>query len=866
MDIGSDTPHGSLQGSGLNSGLQAGLHNFGLQGLTKQDVIRRRAAGQGNDSKLQTSRSYVQIFRENLFTFINAAFFTISLVMILLGRWGDGILVVVVIFGGVLVNIYQELWAKRKLDRIALLSRPKATVIRDGAEDHIDPAEIVLGDILVARPGDQILVDGDVIGGGRIEVDESLLTGESDLIPKREGSTVYSGSFCVSGIACYEAQKVGSETVAYKLTSGARAYRQALTPLQREINLVIRVFMLIAIFLWILTAISFLSRDHSLNDLAQRAAVVAGLVPAGLLLAITLAYGLGAVRMLGQDVLIQQANAVESLSNVNVLCLDKTGTLTTNQLQLQAVQPLVGISGGEVDEDTVRSQLGMYAASVTAGNRTIEAIAAECPSQPYPILAEVPFSSARKWSAIAIAAPLSPLPVALSPVAPFTAAPAPVALPAGVYLLGAPEVLAPAAALTVDTLEQIQRSTEAGLRVVLFAFTPDQSALGDVERPQLPDALIPLAVLVFGDQLRPEAKATLDGFMQAGIAVKIISGDNPQTVAALAHQAGLGETVSVISGQDLSKLDDAQFAQAAQTYKVFGRITPDQKARLVTSLRKAGNYVAMIGDGVNDILSLKQASLAIAMESGSKATRGVADIVLLRDSFGALPHAFLEGQRIRNGIQDVLKLFMVRTLCVTLLIFATAIVTDSFPLENKQSAVVTLLGVGFPSMFVPIWSKPGVLPQRSLVRSMLHFIVPATLTLTLVALLVYLFYLVVAILDLPPGSTISRVNYDIPRSALVTILVLGELFLIPFLKPPTTAWVGGEPLSGDWRYSWVALILLGVYMVILVVPPMRNFFELFRLGTEHYLFIGLVAVEWCLILRMMWRTRFLDRFLGVDLS
>ncbi|HEY9647424.1 MAG TPA: HAD-IC family P-type ATPase, partial [Chroococcidiopsis sp.] len=567
---------------------------------------------------------------------------------------------------------------------------------------------------------------------------------------------------------------------------------------------------------------------------------------------------LGAVRMLGQDVLIQQANAVESLSNVNVLCLDKTGTLTTNQLQLQAVHPLAGMSGVagiagmEADEDTVRSQLGMYAASVTAGNRTIEAIAAECPSDPYPTLAEVPFSSARKWSAIAIA----PSPVALSPIA----------LPAGVYLLGAPEVLAPAASLTADTLEQIQRSTEAGLRVVLFAFTPDQSALGDVERPQLPDALIPLAVLVFGDQLRPEAKATLDGFMQAGIAVKIISGDNPQTVAALAHQAGLGETVSVISGQDLSELDDAQFAQAAQTYKVFGRITPDQKARLVASLRKAGNYVAMIGDGVNDILSLKQASLAIAMESGSKATRGVADIVLLKDSFGALPHAFLEGQRIRNGIQDVLKLFMVRTLCVTLLIFATAIVTDSFPLENKQSAVVTLLGVGFPSMFVPIWAKPGFLPQRSLVRSMLHFIVPATLTLTLVALLVYLFYLVVAILDLPPGSTISRVNYDIPRSALVTILVLGELFLIPFLKPPTTAWVGGEPLSGDWRYSWVALILLGVYIMILVVPPMRNFFELFRLGTEHYLFIGLVAVEWCLILRMMWRTRFLDRFLGVDLS
>jgi len=819
---------------------EAGVpHAFALHGLTDDEAIARRAAGQGNNVTLQSTRSYGQILRENLFTFINGVFFLLSLVMFLLRRPGDGFLVVVVIFGGVLINIYQEIWAKRKLDQIALLSRPKATVIRAGQEREIDPSEIVLGDVLLLRPGDQVVVDGAILGDGHAELDESLLTGESELVPKTAGEPVYSGSFCVSGTACYEAQKVGKDTFAYQLMAGARAFRNILTPLQREINVVIRVFVLIACFLWILIGISFLSQSYSLNDVAQRAAVVAGLVPAGLLLAITLAYGLGAVRMLGQQVLIQQANAVESLSHVEVLCLDKTGTLTTNHLTLEAVYPI------GIPEEELRSHLGAFAASLSATNRTSEAIAAVCPGHRRSPIAEVPFSSARKWSAIA-----------------FDDGPRP-----GTYVLGAPEVLLKAAPLPANWVSRMQRMTEEGLRVVMLAWSANWAALKETAAaPQIPPDLTPLGLLCFSDQLRPEAYETLQGFRQAGIAVKIISGDNPQTVAALAKQAGLSDRISLISGPELAGLDAAQFAQAAQAHTVFGRITPDQKAALVKALRKSGRYVAMIGDGVNDVLALKQAHLAIAMESGSKATRGVADIVLLRDSFAALPHAFLEGQRIRSGIQDVMKLFLVRVFCVTLLIFATAIVTDSFPLENKQSAVVTLIGVGLPTIFIPIWAKPAPTPRGGLVRSMLHFVVPATLSLTLVSLLVYLFFLVSAVLDLPPFQELRQVDYSLPRSALVTILILGQLCLLPFLKPPTRAWVGGEPYSGDWRYTLMAIALLGVYILIVALPPLREFFELSPLSVPGYLYIGLVAVEWCLLLRFIWRSRFFDRFLGVDLS
>jgi cation-transporting ATPase E len=337
-------------------------------------------------------------------------------------------------------------------------------------------------------------------------------------------------------------------------------------------------------------------------------------------------------------------------------------------------------------------------------------------------------------------------------------------------------------------------------------------------------------------------------------------------VAALAKQAGFVDA-HLVSGVELAAMDDAQFAQAALTANVFGRITPEQKARLVQLLRRQGHYVAMMGDGVNDVLSLKQANLGISMESGSKATRAVADIVLLKDSFEALPHAFLEGQRIRNGIRDTLAIFLVRVFCLALLIFATAMVTEGFPLVNKHSALVALFGVGLPTIFLPIWAKPGAQRRHhSVVRSLLHFIIPAIFSTTFTALLVYLLYLLAVILDLPPEATFNQDSYAEPRTALVTILILCQLFLVIFLKPPTTAWVGGEPLSGDWRYTLVVSGLMAGYWLLLALPPARRFFELTELGVLDCLFLNAVALEWCLILRAVWRSRFLDRFLGVNLS
>lgn len=813
-------------------------------GLTHDEVLRRRAAGQGNNVKIKTSRSYWEIFQENLITFINLVFFSLSGIMIALRRYSDAILVVVVILSGVIIGIVQEIWAKQKLDKIALLQRPTASVIREGQELEITPDELVLGDLLVLRAGDQILVDGVVFGEGKVEVDESLLTGESDLIPKVAGDHVFSGTTCVSGMAYFEATQVGTETVAYKLIIGARSFRKVLTPLQHEINVIIRTLLLVSCFLWLLVGISFFSRTYSFADIVQHAAVVAGLVPAGLLIAITVAYGTGAVRMLGQDVLIQQANAVESLSHVNVLCVDKTGTLTANQINLQTVHP-IGLTQAQLYD-----LLGNYALNTTAPNRTSEALSHACPGIAQTVSAEIPFSSARKWSAIA-----------------FASDPASGQTESHAYVLGAPEMLETSIDFTDEMRSVLQAGTTQGLRVLVFGQCPHSDWMNQ-EPLQLP-LLKPLGILYFSDQLRTNVAETLSQFRTAGVELKVISGDNPETVASLAKQAGLaidGE-LTVVSGLELDKMSEADFQQAALKSTIFGRITPEQKAALVKSLRDQKRYVAMIGDGVNDVLSLKQANLGIAMESGSKATRAVADIVLLKDSFASLPQALLEGQRIHNGIRDSLALFLVRIACVTILIFSIAMVTDSFPLLNKQSALLALYGVGLPTAAFPIWAVPGVVQKRrSLMRSLLHFVIPATITMTIVALFIYLLFLMRAILDLPPGADLSSADYALPRTALVTVLVFCHLLLLPFLKPPTRFFMGaGEPLCRDWRYTFSAILLAGLTLLTLMVPTLREFYELSPLSLTDILFLIAVALEWGLIQRAIWRSRFFDQFLGIDL-
>ncbi len=813
-----------------------------VYGLTDDEAEERRAHGQGNNVQFQTSRSYAQILRENVFTFTNDVLFGLGIVLVALGRPSDALVSVGVVLFNVIIGVFQEVRAKRTLDQIALLTRPRVNVIRAGHERAVDPSEIVMGDIVVARPGDQIVVDGQVIGNGHIDVDESLLTGEANLIHKTAGDPIYSGSFCVTGSALYETQKVGAESFANQLTASARTFRRVLTPLQREINLIIRVIVLIAAYFQVLLLIGSLLRNVPMVESVRMSVVIAGLVPNGLLLAVAVAYAMGAMRMSGKGALVQQANAVESLSHVDVLCLDKTGTLTANRLQLQAVHPM------RISEPELRAILGDYAASVSAGNRTSEAIRAACGGQRRPVRQEVPFSSVRKWSALAFDDAVHP----------------------GVYVLGAPEILSPHLRSSGDLEPLLGEWTARGLRVVLFAYSPEPAPLLDVAgEPALPDSLVPLGALSLSDELRPQARETLDGFAKAGVQVKIISGDSPDTVAALAQQAGLAADIGRVSGPTLAEMTEADFARAAEETTIFGRITPEQKEKLVRALREQGHHVAMIGDGVNDVLALKQADLGIAMQSGSQAARAVADIVLLNDSFASLPEAVGEGQRILNGMQSILKLFLTRILYFTLLLGSIGVL-GGFPFLPKQSSLVTVFTVGIPTVALAAWARPGKVQTRNLVRSLVHFILPAALTLTLAALLVYLAYFVPsarALSAMTPGmgeEEILRGALPIAQSALTTFAVLCGLLLVQFVELPTSVLVGAEKRNSDRRPVILSLALLAVYAVILIVPALGQFFDLAPLAATDYLLLAAGAVAWGLLVRWVWRTRVVERFLDVD--
>lgn len=811
-------------------------------GLSEAEAARRAAAGQAAGKPPQTGRTYRAIVRDNLLTFINLTLIGIGGVLIAMGLVKDAVLAAGLAVLNGLLGIVQEALAKRRLDKIALLSRARATVVRDGAPRTLDPSEIVIGDVLTVSPGDQIMVDGAVIGDGVIDVDESPLTGESDPVRKRPGDPVSSGSFCIAGSGFYEAQKVGAASFAGALTAGAKAARLPKTPMQRDVALLVRLLLLVAGTYLGLVLLGSAIHGTPFQDTVLAAAVVVGIVPSGLFLMITVTYSTAAVRLAGENALIQQVNAVESLSNVDVFCMDKTGTLTANRLQLVEVAPI------GLDADTAKRYAGFVAASASGGTKTTEALLAAAGGTLQTVCDEIPFSSARKWSAIALDGPEA----------------------RGVFVLGALEMLLPRLQ-GGDALAPPEGWAAQGRRVLLFAWQPVPAPLHDASgEPNLPVALRPAAWFAFTDELRPRLQETIAGFAQAGIDLKVISGDNPETVAALARQAGIATGERVLSGLELDELSDDEFADAVEATTVFGRITPAQKQRIVDALRARGHYVAMTGDGVNDVLSLKQANLGIAMQSGSQATRACADIVLLRDSFAALPHAFAEGQRIRNGLQSILEIFLTRVFAVAMIIAFVVVLQASFPFSPGHMTLLTLLTVGIPTFGLALWATPGILP-RNLFIAIVRFVVPAATLVALAALGVYLFYYFGISgregLDPDAGlSTTLSTATATARSALTTVMVLTGLWLILYAAPPTPWWAVCEEVTNERRPAYLALAMLPLYVLVMAVPSMRAFFGVTLLTWVDYVALVALSLGWGFLLRWVWKWRLLDRFFAVDLQ
>jgi cation-transporting ATPase E len=436
----------------------------------------------------------------------------------------------------------------------------------------------------------------------------------------------------------------------------------------------------------------------------------------------------------------------------------------------------------------------------------------------------------------------------------------------GVYILGAPEVLA--GFVQSEAVEPPAGWTERGLRVLLLAVSPTPARLHDAAgAPVLPAGLAPMAWLGLADELRPRSAETLAGFREAGIALKIISGDNPETVAALARRAGFTVDGKLVSGLDLATMDAATFEQTASESAIFGRITPKQKEQIVDALHRRGHYVAMTGDGVNDVLALKKADLGIAMQSGSQATRAVADIVLLHDSFSALPATFREGQRVRMGLQGVLSLFLTRTGVIVLTLFACAVVDTGFPLSPGHMSLQSLLTTGVPAFGLSLWAHARRPPQ-SLVRSLGAFVLPAALTLALAAFAVYAAFYLLHDFDLAAlrsaGPVPAPITVPLARDALTYVLVLAGVVLVPFACPPIRWFAVIADTDREWRPTLLAVSMLPLYVLVLAVAPLRDFFGTHVLDWSDYLVLGIVVALWIFVLRTAYRTRAFERYLGMS--
>ena len=605
------------------------------RGLTEVEA-RRRLGSRSGPAKEQSSRSYASIVRANVFTIFNLILVVFGVLVIAFGDARDALFVGVLV-ANTAIGIFQEVRAKRALDRLAALVQPTATVVRDGTRRNVQVDEVVVGDRVELQAGDQVVADGELVAATGLSLDESILTGEARPVDREPGQTVRSGSFAVEGTGAFVVTAVGADSYAARITGEARAFRHPRSPLERAMNRLLIVLVGVIVPLGSLLGYALWTQHAATREaVSKSAAAVVTLVPEGLILLASLTYAVAAIRMSRRGVLVQQLNAVESLASVDTVCLDKTGTLTEAK---PFVLDTVAADGAEPAE--IRSLLARYAASASSRNATLEAVAEALPGRPEQPDDEVPFSSRRRWSALRLGEER--------------------------LVLGAPELFALA-----GLAERAAEEASTGRRVVAFGRAPDLPREIAAEE-ETPRGLVLLGLVVIGEKLRPEARTTVEFFRRQGVELKVLSGDRPETVAAIAREAGIPLDGEPLDGRDL----DPERALGAP---VIGRITPEGKRAVVEALRLRGRYVAMVGDGVNDVPALKASRLAIAQGTGTQMARSVADLVLVDGDFAAVPAMVAEGRKLLRNLARVAKLFVTKSAFAAFLILSIGLTETAYPL------------------------------------------------------------------------------------------------------------------------------------------------------------------------------------------
>ncbi len=750
-------------------------HETPLTGLTAAEVQERVARGATNTSSERTSRTFGEIVRANVFTRFNAILGVLLVVILAVGHPQDALFGVVLV-SNALIGIIQELRAKRTLDQLAVLSAPQVRVVRDREVSEVGVDDVVLDDVVELRTGDQIAADGVVRATTALQVDESLLTGESDPVDKDVDDHVLSGSFVVAGSGQFQATAVGDDAYARKLAAEARRFQLARSELMDGINRILRyVTWAIPVVSVLLLVSQFNANDDWREAISGTVAGVVGMVPQGLVLLTSVAFGVAAVTLARRKVLVQELPAVEGLARVDVVCFDKTGTLTDGNIVFDRLERLD-------DQAPVEAALGALGADEDR-NATLNAIAeAFPPTDSWSRTGFVPFSSARKWSAATFG-------------------------DRGTWVLGAPEMVW--AGRDGDVSAQAATLAATGQRVLLLARTDDP-----LDGEALPAGLRAVALLLFEEQVRPDAAETLTYFAQQGVALNVISGDNPGTVGAVAGRVGMPRADDPFDARRLPE-DLDQLGKTLEEHSVFGRVTPHQKQDMVKALQARGHTVAMTGDGVNDALALKLADIGVAMGSGAPATRAVAQLVLLDGKFSTMPGVVAEGRRVTANIERVANLFVTKTVWATLLAVVVGIALWPYPFLPRHLTIIDTLTIGIPSFFLALAPNlrryvPGFVDR------VLRFTIPAGSVAAIAALAAF---------------ALARFD-DLPlveqRTAATLVMLMMSLTVLVILAQPLT-----------WpRVVLVGLMILGFVLLF----PIESVREFYGLNLPHDVLVGTLLI------------------------
>lgn len=718
-------------------------------GLTEQDVKERFEAGYSNITDRGSSKSIGKIIFTNLFTVFNALNYAIGAWLISIGEWTQCFFLVI-ITANLLIGIYQEIKAKKMIDQLSLLSAPTARVLRDGKEIEIEVKDVVIDDIMILSAGKQICADS-VVKDGVLEVNESLLTGESDVIIKKPGDQLFSGSFVVSGVCKTQVTAVGDDNYIEKLTGEAKKYTKPRSNLLKSLRWIIRT---VGVLIFIMGPIYFLivfnkpgvSYGGSDGAVATTAGAIIGMIPSGLFLLTSIALFMGVIRLAMHKTLVQELYCIEMLARVDVLCLDKTGTITDGTMTVQGV-----IEYKNDCDMAIKNIVSAMLNALDDNNLTSDALEAKFGrDKKINTVAIVPFSSSRKYSACQFENH-------------------------GSFFLGAPEFVLKSGYEKISY--DVERNAALGYRVLTVAYSPLPIVDDYVE-----GELTPLGLILIEDTVRPDAIETIKYFKENSVSVRVISGDNPITVSKVSERAGILNADKFIS---LDGLSDAEVIRAANEYTVFGRVTPSQKKLLIQTLKENGHTVAMTGDGVNDILALKEADCSIAMASGSEAARNVSHLVLLDSNFSSMPKVVNEGRRVINNVEHVATLFLNKTLFSTLLLAMTLILcifmSDvKYPIIPKQLMIIDFLVTAIPSFVLALEPNNSIV-EGNFLKKVFKTALPGAITIMLSALLIILLSGAMNIGIVPDGvSESAAMWYKYEQSTMIVLIATFTSLMVLF--------------------------------------------------------------------------------------